>query len=259
MNPLPIIRTVLLSYAAIQRHWQSLLVGLVIPAACISIIGIATAELPANLLYAVAALALSAPFYVLFAIVCHRTVILGSDSLPNRFGIFWSDRELRFVGWSVALFLLMLVIAFFVGFFVAAAAQAIPAGPLPILFYFGIWFGLTYLYTRLSMLFPATAIDERTNFDRAWQLTDRNGIRMVAVGLLTAGPFAVLFFLFVYLMPGGFLMSVIAEVLAHILTMVGIVAVSITYRQLIRIEQDQFGGPRDGPPAEAPPKNPFDD
>ena len=214
MNPLPILQTVLLSYAAIQRHWQSLLVGLVIPAACISIIGLATAELPANPLYALAELAISAPFYVLFAVVCHRTVILGSESLPNRFGIFWSERELRFVGWSVALFLLMLVIAFFVGFFLAAAAQAIPEGPLPILFYLVIWFGFTYLYTRLSMLFPATAIDERTNFERAWRLSDRNGIRMVAVGLLTAGPFAALFFVVVYLLPGGFLTSVVAEVIS---------------------------------------------
>ena len=36
---------------------------------------------------------------MLIAISCHRLVILGVDSLPSAWGLFWSGRETRFLGW----------------------------------------------------------------------------------------------------------------------------------------------------------------
>lgn len=43
------------------------------------------------------------PFYVMFATICHRIVLLGDTSLPSRWGLFWSVRETRFLGWLIVL------------------------------------------------------------------------------------------------------------------------------------------------------------
>ena len=176
----------------------------------------------------------------------------GSDSLPNRYGIFWSDRELRFVGWTVAMFVLTLMLVFSIGALAGALVLAMPSGLVPILFAILVWFGFTYLYTRLSMLFPATAVDETANFVRAWQLTEGNGIRMIVIALITVGPIALLSLGFNYYVPQGTLPLIISVLLRFLLVLVAVCTVSITYRQLIRIEREQFGGPRDTEAAFSP-------
>ena len=249
MNPLPVFNTVLMIAAALKQNWQSLLVSLVIPAASILIVEAVTADLfPNGFFYAFLTWALSAPFYALFAVVVHRTVILGSESLPNRYGIFWSARETRFVGWTIALFILTLGLAFFIGIGATILAGALPPGPLTFLVLFGVWFVVAYIYTRLSMLFPATAIDDATSFERAWQLTDGNGIRMIVVMLLTVGVVFALTLGIAHLISAGFFAQIVNVLLSFVVMLVGVCAVSVTYRQLISIEREQSGtSPGDSP------------
>ena len=35
----------------------------------------------------------------IFAVTCHRIVLLGKESLPNSFGLYFSKRELKYFGW----------------------------------------------------------------------------------------------------------------------------------------------------------------
>ena len=255
MNPLPIIQTVLLTVAAIQKNWSSLLVGIAIPAVCITIIELLVSQLPPNFLTALLTFALTTPFHALFAIVCHRTVILGSDSLPNPYGMFWSDRELRFVGWTIALFVLTLLLVFSIGALAAALMLSTSSSIVSLVFAVVVWLGFIYIYTRLSLLFPATAVDEQASFIRAWQLSENNGMRMIAVALITVGPIAALSIAFGHYMPAGTLTFIVAILLRFFFVLVAVCTVSITYRQLIRIEREQFGGPRDTNPA-VPPGDP---
>lgn len=267
MNPLPVFRTVLLAAAAIQLSWRPLLVALVIPAACILIVDTATAEMSTKgFAYAFLAWAISAPFYALFAVVVHRTVILGRNSLPNRIGMFWSERETRFIGWTLAIFLLWLFIAFLIGAVSSLLAQigstnviaAVASSSLPLI----VWLALVYLYTRLSVLFPATAVDDATSFERAWLLTEDNGFRMIGVWILTVGPFLAVSLAVSYGMPPSAFTTVSEVLLGFVVMFVGVCAVSVTYRQLVLIEREQFGGPRSEGPGDSPENpssNPFDD
>ncbi len=262
--PFRVFTTVLLAFAAIQAHWRSLLVALVLPGICILIIETATLDIAARgYAWTFLSWAITTPFYALFAVVVHRTVILGSQSLPNPLGIFWSMREMRFVGWTFAIFLLSLLLGFVIGALSTLFAQLIRPSLVSMLLssllVLGIWLAVLYVYTRLSMVFPATAVDDATSFERAWQLTDRNGFRMIAVWILTVGPVLIVWLAVSYLMPASMLKTVVDVLLSFVNMFVGVCAASVIYRQLVRKEEAQFGGPRGGPPTEAPPKSPFDD
>ena len=37
----------------------------------------------------------------IFAVTCHRIILLGMDSLPNSSGIYFSRRELKYLGWGL--------------------------------------------------------------------------------------------------------------------------------------------------------------
>ncbi len=251
MNRLPVFRTVLLTVAAIQHNFSSLLAALVVPAVCISIVEAIVGQLPQGFLFALLALGLSSPFYALFAVICHRIVILGSESLVNRYGLFWGDREFRFLGWTIVLFIVSLMIGLFFVFAMSFFVQVLPSGAIPMLVMLVFWIGCFYVYTRLTMIFPAAAVDDNTGFERAWQLTNSNGLRMIAVAFIAAGPLAVLFFGIGYIMPGGALSVLVTEVLGHALMLVSICAISITYRELIRIERERSGDSPTNPPTDS--------
>ncbi len=256
MKPLPIISTVLMAYAGIFQNWRTLVLALVVPACCILVIEIVAAGMVTQgRLYALLTLVLTAPFYALFAIVVHRTVILGADSLPNPIGMFWSPRETRFIGWTIGLAILTFLLTFFIGFFAVAIAIAGPIYQLSLILIIGLWLIVVYIYTRLSMVFPATAIEDATSLERAWRLTEGNGIRMVIVMLLAAGPVFGLGLLILYLIPYGTVATVMDILLAFVVGAFGVCTVSVTYRQLLRIESERLGNTPDGPsnPIDEPP------
>ncbi len=264
MKPLPIVNTVLLALAAVQGNWRTLLVSLLLPSACILIIEVSTVGLVSKGLgYALFVWAIGAPFYALFAIVVHRTVILGSRSLPNKIGFFWSKRETRFMAWMVVLFLLTLFLLFLVGAVTALLGQLVRPtltwmiiSSLLALF---VWLTLVYVYTRLSMLFPAVAVGDHTDLERVWQLTDGNGLRMIAIVVLTVGPFWAVAFGIGYHMPDGVVKTILAVLLSFVVMLVSVCTVSVTYRQLIRIEREVRGssvGDLESSPSEDRPDDP---
>jgi hypothetical protein len=123
------------------------------------------------------------PFYTLFATVVHRVVLLGEQSLPNRWGIFWTEREFRFLGWLIGIWFLYF-------------ALSLPTGMIAIAFFevFGFW-NLTWVATflsyivvayfegRFSLVLPATATDRRSSFEESWAMSRGNGM-MIAVALV---------------------------------------------------------------------------
>ncbi len=125
----------------------------------------------------------------LFAVTCHRIVLLGETSVPEYGLLSWTPRETRFFGWLFVLFVYALLIVgpvWLVTF--AAVFMDVP-------FFKGYekyWVllpgvGVVYVLARLAVLFPATAIGERRNTDWAFDTTAKNGWRLVAAtGLITA-------------------------------------------------------------------------
>jgi hypothetical protein len=117
----------------------------------------------------------------LFAVTCHRIVLLGETAVPKYGLVWWTSRETRFLGWGVlfAIFFLVALIplgilAWLVGYFAKIPFEGhekywvIPLLALPIV----------YGFARLAVLFPATAVGERRNTAWALATTIGNGWRI---------------------------------------------------------------------------------
>jgi hypothetical protein len=124
-----------------------------------------------------------------FAVVCHRVVLLGRSGVSFGVAPRIGRRELRFFG-----FALLLQVFYFVPVFVCLnlAVNALPlifAQGLPftekdpgeVMETWGIYFfhiPALYLLARLSLVLPATAIDLRPTLRWSWETTRRNGWRL---------------------------------------------------------------------------------
>ena len=125
--------------------------------------------------------------YALFGMSCHRIILLGEGSLPSRFGIYWTLRETRFLGWVIlvgAIYMLMLL-----PFQLAAAylGRSIPSNwPLWLFFSWAPLLLATYIDGRVSMVLPATAIEERSSIVESWRLTRGRGLHIAAALFIVA-------------------------------------------------------------------------
>lgn len=233
-HELPVIESVVATWQAIFREGIVLLVAVAIPALAISVIEFVSLEFPRQFPYTLIFWLLSAPFLVLFAVVCHRSIILGGASLPNRLGLSWSARETRFLGWTIAIIVVTWFLAWLFRFLAVIVALILPAGIW--LAAFSILLLLGYLYVRLAMVLPATAVEDDTSFDRAWSLTGGNGLRVLGVIVLAAAPVLAAIIVLGLVLSGRPDLWIIFELAHHALGLVGICALSVSYRELLGME-----------------------
>jgi hypothetical protein len=187
---LPIAPTLSGAVRELVVHYRSLLRALLIPA---GLIALARLYLLFSLLNlrdwgsshmkaaSVAFFVTSGVAAVLIAISCHRIILLGAESLPNRWGVYWTRRELAFLG-RVTLF----------GLVTAAPLGVLRMFPellpyrdgyadllRPILFVW--WLLIAYPVSRLSLTLPATATDNALRLSDAWRASRHNGWRLTLV------------------------------------------------------------------------------
>ncbi|MEW6111392.1 MAG: hypothetical protein AB1664_04610, partial [Thermodesulfobacteriota bacterium] len=191
-----------------------------------------------ELIHTLVFLILFTPAFAVFAITCHRLILLGGDSVPKHGLEKWTRRETRFVGWTLLIYFSYMCIAFVLSIplvgltlFLALSGSWSPAvtkvagGAMVVL----VLSPCAYVGARFSILLPATAVDERPNLSWAWKVSEGNGWRLVlVVGVLP-----------VALQTGpGFLLgySIVVDVLLHaatcVLYVVEIAALSLSYRYL---------------------------
>ncbi len=195
----------------------------------------------------------SLPFYVMFATICHRTVLLGSDSLTNRWGIFWSIRETKFLGWLLLLSVVYAAVwtPLYWGLYVIPAAHLVT---LDFLLSFGsawLWIVLliaavpaTYLDGRLGLVLPAAAVGNRFDPIRSWRSTAANGRAIFLALLILLLATRVIGRLLSYLLSGidVFIRAFLQDLLYFPLIAVGVVIITIAYRELVlSIEVDPDG------------------
>jgi len=139
-------------------------------------------------------------FLTLIGVSLHRLVILGAHALPDPAGIFWSARETRFLGWILAISIMttaIYVITYrLVGIVPACSASGVgftAAGCTRVWFLGSLALQL-YFAARVSLVLPATAIDQRPSVRDSWRLSRSNGWRLATVALLPAtAPFTLAF------------------------------------------------------------------
>ena len=167
----------------VARKKATLFGAAFLPIAGIFLINVLSTELTASAWSQFALLLVTFPLYALFATVVHRVVLLGEHSLPNRWGIFWTERETRFLGWLIGVWLLYF-------------ALSLPTGVLALLFsedktgWDVAWIAtvlsyvvVAYFQGRFSLVLPATAIDRRSNFKESWAMSRGKGM-MIALALV---------------------------------------------------------------------------
>ena len=237
--------------AQICRHRAALLLALVLPA--LFVLGIRLSQLAyvlseegsGDMLISILLSLVELPFYVMFATICHRTVLLGSDSLANRWGIFWSIRETKFLGWL----LLLSVVYAAVWTPLYGGLYVIPAAHLATLD-FHLSYGLmwmstvlliaavpaTYLNGRLGLVLPAAAVGNRFNPIRSWRSTAANGRAIFLALLILLLATKIIGRLLSYLLPdiNVFIRAFLRDLLYFPLVAVGVVIITIAYRELVQ-------------------------
>jgi hypothetical protein len=191
--PLPIAATLQSAFAEVLRARVPLARAMLLPGAVIALSSVAlhlsardhaadrTARAAHLLLFSLGKSAVSGLAAVLIAVSCHRLVLLGHDSLPARWGVHWSDREFAFLARAFVLGLLP-AMAGGVGYVVSAHMGLDRSTYRDLLF--ASWPLLAYPTSRLSLVLPATATDQRLTFAQAWRMSSGNGWRL-AIVLLT--------------------------------------------------------------------------
>jgi hypothetical protein len=175
--------------------------------------------------------------FTLFAVKCHRLVLLDADAVAQRWRPGWSWRETRFFLWSAAIWglglaasWLLLLVAVNVWTWVAGISSdalrlTVHLWKIPVLYVFG----------RLCMLLPAAALDRRASLKWSWNLTRGNGWRLlVVVGGL---PFVLSVLVgLIYRNDATTAEWLLLTLLAVALFAVEIAAISLSYRELTRDE-----------------------
>jgi hypothetical protein len=131
--------------------------------------------------------------YTLFAVVCHRIVLLGSASVPE-YGMFQiGRRDLLFAGGLIKIaiisilaiicgvMILQLPVLVLGKLFVGKADSRWLGEYLPFIAYLI----QVYMLARLGLILPAIAVDKSPSLKWAWQVSRGNGLRlMLMLGLL---------------------------------------------------------------------------
>jgi hypothetical protein len=181
--------------------------------------------------------------WILFAVICHRLVLLGPRTADVALVPGWGRRETLFLAWLAAIYVIILAVVVAaitasgtiimnVGTVANAANAANFSEPLFESIYRPVAAALgTYLFARMSLVLPATAIDVRTTLTKVWWQTQGNGWRLA----LIVGGLPWVFGYAVSLVSGdepSTARGVLVTILATALLVVEIAALSLSYRQL---------------------------
>ena len=171
--------------------------------------------------------------YVFLAVTCHRIIILGKNSVPT-FGVRkWTMREARFFSWLVGLYIMIGVMIF--------SIAALPSVIIPLfegrVMYLVIPVSIisalpgVYVLSRLSLIFPATSVDEKANIKWAWDISRNNGWRLAVI--VCALPAAAGYIQNVLIgEDDGVLKSTLLMLVAFVVLIIEIAALSLTYKEL---------------------------
>ena len=238
MDGLPVLKVIVDALVEIGAKWRTLFKALILPALATTLVEATPIIFPNYSLWPIAIWALSAPFYVLFAVICHRVVILVEAALPSSIGIFWTERETRFFGWTLVLMIATWGLGLFAGLFALILPENILGWSTPWLPLLVVSVTLSYFYVRLGLVFPATAIDRSTSLADAMYLSTGNGLRMLAAVAIPSIPLLVLNHIISEFIgdPNSIANLVLDEITAYAILIITICVVSVIYRTLADLD-----------------------
>lgn len=105
--------------------------------------------------------------YTLIAVTTHRLILLGPGSVPKWGLRKITKRELKFILYTLGLFLMLILPAQLILIPYAGWILAI--------------LGMCYLLGRFSLIFPAIATDKKWSFQKSWRATQPHQIMMIVI------------------------------------------------------------------------------
>jgi hypothetical protein len=167
----------------VYRKRASLLGALLIPTIGILLVGALSAELTSSPIARTFLGLVGIPFYVIIATSCHRVVLLGENSLPHRWGMFWTERETRFLGWLIGIWFLYFGLSLPTGIILALFSNIFAGWNTTWIATFISYIVVAYFEGRFSLVLPATAIDKKSDFKESWAISRGKGM-MIAMALV---------------------------------------------------------------------------
>ena len=251
--PLPVLGTVAETYRLLWAYrWEAVRLGLV-PVSVSFLLATIVGVLPEGGIAVAAALADLVPL-TLFAVNWHRLVLLGPGQAAAGLGVRWGARETTFLVRS-------LMLGFGIGavmgvplLAISAVLQRTPVG-LPILGL--VIVAAVFLSLRLSLVFPAIAVDLPYGFAQSWKDTAGGGLRLLAAMLAASAPLWAALLLFVASagvsgLAGAapFAVLFLDRAGGYVVAAAGLTVLSLVFRRRAGRSADKALA---GPPAGAPP------
>lgn len=231
-TPLPIGTIIIHSLLLPIALRRQLLIGLVIPILLLVTIGYAQHFIDSdNFFVSLIFVVMTLLVYCFFAATCHRIVLLNNNEVTITGILKWGNRELRFLGWIIAISIFFGVSVFILSILVKTIVKQIEGtGVAELIIYLALMPGF-YIISRLSLIFPATALDKRPDLEWAWTMSKNNGWRLfVVVGILP--------FVFSYIQSvierenSTIIEDIIIMLISFVFLVVEIFALSLSYKKL---------------------------
>jgi hypothetical protein len=246
MPKLSILGVYLDTWRALWRLRWPLLQALVIPALALALIetGLPFAANKSQWHVVMALLVASMVLAGMFAVSCHRTVLLGPEHLGNRWGLSVGRPVLAYVGYLIGIGLLMLPIMLPQA--ILGGSTSTPhtptATPDPDVMLLAAEVltlaALTYVASRLCLVLPAVALRIPGGLAAAWDRSHRQGWRVTLAELLPGMTIFLITYPLQWLAErsGGF--AALWLPVASLLGAVWVVALSCTFARLPLPDED---------------------
>ena len=180
--------------------------------------------------------------YAIFAITCHR-LILVPDQVPA-YRLTLTIREAKFFGWYAA----VTAICFLIGLAAWGVLFNLPIVSdllqLPGIILYSqvlILIPAFYVFVRLSLIFPATAVDAKWGLRKAWRMSRGNVWRMAAIVVVIPGVFSAIGWL-ISREEAGLIEQVFTDLLFYACFAVEVFALSFAYKAVLSRHEEGTAG-----------------
>lgn len=190
-------------------------------------------------------LILSAFYYatlVIAIVACHRIFLLSEESRSNLKVLHWSWREMRYIGYSIVISILVGLVAIPIVFVMEPMIEGSLATIfeniiLREVFATFIMLPALYVFSRCSLILPAVALDmHKDSMNWVWQMSAGNGWRLT---VLLSGLYLLVELFFAFLPTfDSLLYSIVLMFFWLVLGVVQVAVLSLSYAYLVDHYED---------------------
>jgi hypothetical protein len=231
LGSLSIASVVLGAFRTVWLNRATFLRSLALPGSLLVVLFVGGSYgIPGPLWLAFMAFALYAAIFAVYAVICHRLVLLPEAASSASWMPRITGREARFLAWLVSVWVMaigsvLIVVMVLVNLLPTDTFEQFRGAQVAFMA------ATSYMFGRLCMVFPAAAIDHRPSVKWSWDLTRGNGWKLaVIVGVL---PWVIKEGLsLLFRQEASFVETLIIAAAAVALIAVEVAAVSLSYRAL---------------------------